>query len=261
MSGAEQRPWVVITGASSGIGRAAALRLGSLGYGVVVASEQPQSLREVSAEIVAHGGRSEAIDLNLLKADDVSGFLREVTERVGPFEVLVNNAGIGLHKTLSESTDVEFQRVFQVNFFAVVTLCREAVALMAAHGGGQIINVSSASARRSLERMSCYGATKGAMHCFSQALRAEVAELGIAVTEILPISVSTGFFDSAGYKPKGLVQTPESIAALIERAITTREAEICSSALTRFGFVLDTMAPNLVARLMSWHRRWARSRD
>lgn len=256
-----ERPWVVITGASSGIGRAAALRLGRLGYGVVVASEQPEALREVSAEIVAHGGRSEAVDLNLLKPEDVSRFLGEVVERVGVFEVLINNAGIGLHKTLAESTDQEFQRVFQVNFFAVVSLCREAVGLMASNGGGQIINVSSASARRSLERMSCYGATKGAMHCFSQALRAEVAELGIAVTEILPISVSTGFFDSAGYKPKGLVQTPETIAALIERAIDTRDAEICSSTLTRFGFMLDTMAPNLTARLMAWHRRWARSRD
>jgi short-subunit dehydrogenase len=132
---------------------------------------------------------------------------------------------------------------------------------MKQQGRGHIINVSSASARRSLERMSCYGATKGAMHCFSQALRAEVAEDGIAVTEILPISVSTAFFDAAGYKPKGMVQTPDTIAALIARAMRTREAEICSSTLTRWGFVLDCMAPNLVARVMNLHRRWSLRRE
>lgn len=104
--------------------------------------------------------------------------------------------------------------------------------------------------------MSCYGATKGAVHCFSQALRLEVAAYGIAVTEILPISVRTDFFQRAGYQPKGLVQTPETIAHLVERAIRTREAEICSSNLTRIGFLLDVLAPNLAHKLVEWQQRW-----
>jgi short-subunit dehydrogenase len=255
------KPWVAITGASSGIGKAAAQHLARAGYGVVLASEQAEALRQVRDEIQAFGGRAEVVDLDLLDPNAVERFYDQVIERVGFCEVLVNNAGIGLHKTLEESTDAEFQRVFAVNFFSMVTICRAAAKVMKQQRRGHIINVSSASARRSLERMSAYGASKGAVHCFSQALRAEVAEDGIAVTEILPISVSTPFFDAAGYRPKGLVQTPESIAALIERAIATRPAEICSSALTRWGFVLDTMAPNLVARLMTWHTRWARRRD
>lgn len=102
--------------------------------------------------------------------------------------------------------------------------------------------------------MSCYGATKGAVHCFSQAIRLEVARYGIAVTEILPISVRTDFFDRAGYQPKGLVQTPQTIAKLIERAILTREAEICSSQLTRLGFILDVIAPNLANKLVQWQQ-------
>ena len=103
--------------------------------------------------------------------------------------------------------------------------------------------------------MSCYGATKGAVHCFSQALRLEVAQYGIAVTEILPISVRTEFFDRAGYQPKGLVQTPETIARLIERAINTREAELCSSQLTRLGFLLDVVAPNFASWLLEWQQK------
>ena len=191
----------------------------------------------------------------MLNPEDVQSFTRRVQEAVGFCEVLVNNAGIGLHKTLEESTDEEFRRVFEINFFALSSLCRQAVSYMKEAGGGQIINISSASARRSLASMSCYGATKGAVHCFSQALRLEVARYGIAVTEILPISVRTEFFDRAGYQPKGLVQTPETIARLIERAIQTREAELCSSQLTRLGFLLDVVAPNFASWLLEWQQK------
>jgi hypothetical protein len=260
MSAEFSKPWVAITGASSGIGKAAAMRLAALGHGVVLASEQPEALRQVQQEILSQGARAEVVDLDLLNPASVNAFFPEVLQRVGCCEILVNNAGIGLHKTLLESTDAEFQRVFAVNFFSMVTICRHAVEAMKREGRGHIINVSSASARRSLERMSCYGASKGAVHGFTQSLRAEVAQDGIAVTEILPISVSTPFFDTAGYRPKGMVQTPETIARLIERAIITRPAEICSSTLTQWGFVLDCMAPNLVARLINWHTAWLRRR-
>jgi short-subunit dehydrogenase len=214
----------------------------------------------VEGEIRASGGRAEVYDLDLLDSAAVAAFYHQVCGRVGFCEAIVNNAGVGLHKTLEDSSDAEFQRVFAINFFSIVTICRSAVPVMKQHGRGHIINVSSASARRSLERMSCYGASKGALHCFSQALRAEVAEHGIAVTEILPISVATPFFEAAGYRPKGWVQTPDSIAALIARGLATRQAEICSSTLTRWGFVLDCVAPNLVARMMNLHRRWAQSK-
>ena len=252
----QPKVWVAITGSSSGIGKSAAFYLARKGFAIVIASEQKEANRQVCAEIVSEGGTAEVVDLDLLSPESVDSFFERVTAKVGFCEVLVNNAGIGLHKKLEESTDAEFRRVFEVNFFALSNLCRQAVLTMKQQGRGHIINISSASARRSLAHMSCYGATKGAVHCFSQALRLEVAPLGIAVTEILPISVRTDFFDRAGYQPKGLVQTPETIAALIERAIRTREAELCSSQLTRLGFVLDVVAPNLAAKLVEWQQRW-----
>lgn len=252
------KPWVVITGSSSGIGRATALHLASLGYGIVLASNELEALHHVRQEIVESGGRAEVVFLDLLDQEAVGNFFSQVEEKVGFCEVLVNNAGIGLHKTLAESTDEEFRRVFEINFFASVSLCRQALSYMEQQGHGHIVNISSASARRSLKYMSCYGASKGAMHCFSQALRLEAAPLGVAVTEILPISVSTEFFDRAGYKPEGLVQTPETIARLVARCLRTKEAEICSSNLTRLGFLLDLVAPNLTHRLL---RCWATRQD
>lgn len=253
--------WVAITGSSSGIGKSAAQYLARKGYGIVVCSEQPEANQEVCENILSQGGQAVVIDLDLLNPDDVRTFFPRVEEKIGFCEVLVNNAGIGLHKTLEESSEEEFRRVFEVNFFALTSLCRQAIHYMKERGRGHIINISSASARRSLAHMSCYGATKGAVHCFSQAVRSEVAPYGIAVTEILPISVRTDFFDRAGYQPKGLVQTPETIAKLIERALRTREAELCSSQLTRLGFVLDVIAPNLAAKLVEWQARWQKRKS
>lgn len=248
--------WIAITGSSSGIGRTAAHYLAQRGFGIVLASEQAEALREVQAEIEEAGGSAVVVDLDLLNPDDVASFFQKVHEKVNFCEVLVNNAGIGLHKTLEESTEAEFRRVFEVNFFSLTSLCRQALAYMKQAGRGHIINISSASARRSLAHMSCYGASKGAVHCFSQALRLEAEPLGVTVTEILPISVRTEFFDRAGYQPKGLVQTPETIAKLIERAIHTKQAELCSSQLTRLGFLLDVVAPNFSSRLLQWQMVW-----
>jgi len=251
-----EKTWISVTGSSSGIGKSAAHYLASRGYGVIISSEQFEENRAVAEEIREKGGAAVCVDLDLLDPESVDSYFLRVHEEIPFCRVLVNNAGIGLHKSLEESTDAEFRRVFEVNFFSLTKLCRQAMSYMKNREGGHIINISSASARRSLASMSCYGATKGAVHCFSQALRLEVAPLGIAVTEILPISVKTEFFDRAGYQPKGMVQTPETIAKLIERAIRTREAELCSSQLTRLGFLLDVVAPNFASKLLEWQQRW-----
>ena len=248
--------WVIVTGASSGIGRATAKHLAQKGYKIVLASEQHEALRAVQSEILKQGQKAEVVDLDLLNSQEVDSFFERVQDKVGFCDILINNAGIGLNKTLDESTDAEFRRVFEVNFFALTNLCRQAFRIMKKEGRGQIINISSASARRSIAYMSCYGASKCAVHGFSQSLRLEAAPYGIKVTEILPISVQTEFFARAGYKPKGLVQTPESIAGLVERAILSSEAEICSSNLTRLGFLLDVLAPNFTAWILETKNKW-----
>lgn len=246
--------WVVVTGACSGIGRATALLLAQKGCPVVLASDDRLRLQATQHEIEALGGECQAVVVNLLDKESVGSFFERVAWQGRPCSVLVNNAGIGLHKTLVESSDEEVHRVFAINFFAVVTLSRLAVVMMRRQSGGQIVNVSSACGRRSLKNMTAYGASKAAVHAFCQALRAEVDTDGIAVTEILPISVATPFFQTAGYRPKGLVQTPHHIAQLIEHAIRTRPAELSSSRLASWGFVIDALAPNIVEKVMSWYR-------
>lgn len=213
---------------------------------MVAVSNVPSELAAVvAAGEAAHGWN---VDLSGSVADVVPRFEAEV----GPLDILVNNAGIGYHTTLLEVDLARFRQLFEVNFFAAVSLSQAALSVMAPRGRGHILNVSSAGARRALGRMTAYGASKAALHGFTQSLRMEAAPLGVVVSEVLPISVRTPFFAAAGYQPKGKVQTPDSVAGCVVRCLEHDIAELCTDRLTGWGFVLDALAPNLVARALSW---------
>ncbi len=239
----------LVTGASSGIGLEVAALLARRGARVILVSNVPDELKEAAKAI---GDSATALEADLLKKDQVENLVERAEGLAGPLDILVNNAGIGLHKSLLESTDDEFRRLFQVNFFAAVTLSRAALESMRSRGRGAIVNVSSASARRALSEMTAYAASKGAMHSFGQALRLEAQRDGVAVSEVLPISVATPFFSAAGYQPKGLVQTPEWVARCVLKAIETGQAEVHTSQLAAWALALDGLFPNLVARVLAW---------
>jgi len=182
-----------------------------------------------------------------------------VEAEAGPIDLLLNVAGIGLRASVLQMTPDDLRRLFEVNFFAAATLCRDTLRGMSERRRGHIINVSSAAARRGLPSMSAYAATKGALHGFTQSLRLEARRLGVAVTEVLPISTRTRFFDSATnraarpYQPRGLVQSPEYVARRILACIRRPVAELHTTPFLRPIFGLDALAPNLVERLAAWH--------
>src|SRR5262249_40429972 len=154
-----------------------------------------EAVRAAAAE-VAQGGPGDTTPwvADLSQPAEVVGLFERVEEQVGPVDILINNAGIGLQATVLQAEPADLRRLFEVNFFAVATLCRDSLRRMAARGNGHILNVSSAAARRGLPRMSAYAASKHALHGFTQSLRQEAYLLGVLVSEVLPISVRTPFF-------------------------------------------------------------------
>ncbi len=242
---------ILITGASAGIGLATARLLASQGARLALISNQPVELADLGQELGAY-----ALEVDLTDPGQVEGLVERVERSVGPLDVLINNAGIGLHATLLDTPPEKLRRVFEVNFFAPVSLCRQALAGMAERRRGHLINVSSASGRRGLARMSAYAPSKGAMHIFSQVLRMEAASHGVKVTEVLPISVQTDFFAAAEnrsgreYRPRGLVHTSDYLARCIYKAVLHPVPEVYPSFLSRLGFVFETAFPNLTARLL-----------
>lgn len=241
----------IVTGGSAGIGEAVSRRLAALGARVCPVSNVPDDLERVRSDIERAGGQATPFEVDLGDRQQVGSLVERVGREAGPVDILVNNAGIGLHKLLLETVDADFDRLFQINFFSAVRLSRDALQVMSERGrGGSIVNVSSASARRGLSRMTAYAATKGAMHTFSQALRLEAAPHGVRVSEVLPISVQTRFFEAANYRPQGWVQTPEQVAGMVVDCVLKGTPEVCTSRLTGLGFALEALAPNLVSRVL-----------
>jgi short-subunit dehydrogenase len=243
----------LITGATTGIGRATAELFASSGYEVGVLGYLAAEVDETVTALQSAGGAARGFCVDLSAPDQVKGLIDRLEDEGWTLNVLVNNAGVGLQADVLETRDEDLRRLFQVNFFAAYELSRDALRRMGERGQGAIIMVSSASARRSLPGLSVYGATKAAMHSFCQALRIEAREKGVSVTEMLPMSVRTPFFQAASnrsghaYRPGGaLMTTPEALARRILRAVEHPAPEVYTSTLARIAFALDGSFPKVL---------------
>lgn len=255
---AKETRYALITGATSGIGKAVAERLGCAGYDVGILAENPALVQETASELRTQRICAFPFPADLSKPEQVRGLIDRFEAEIGPLEVLVNNAGIGLQAATLEIREEDMRLLFEVNFFAMVTLSRDAFRHMAARRHGHILNVSSCAARRGLPGMSLYASTKAAMHAFSQALRVDGRVAGVHVTEILPMSVHTPFFENARnrsgkpYAGSGYLSvTPERVAELIEKALHRPRPEIYTSRLARFALALDGFTPGLLDAILT----------
>lgn len=247
----------LVTGASSGIGEATARLLAGEGISVVLVSEQEKELLAVAQQIRAGGVDATAIVVDLTCREQVAGLIERVEQESGPLDILVNNAGVGLGASILETRSADLRFLFEVNFFALVELSRQALSVMAPRRKGRIINVSSAAGVFGSPHISAYSATKGAVHAFTQALRLEAGEYGIHVSEVLPISVKTRFFEASRgekYQPHGRVQTSEMVARCIVRGALSHapKAELLPYPPLRILLVLNALFPDMLARLGRW---------
>jgi short-subunit dehydrogenase len=252
---------VLITGASSGIGEAVAREFARQGALVVIVSEKAEDLNAVAQSIREAGGKATAIVVNLSRPEQVHDLIARAEAEVGPLDVLINNAGIGLGATILEMRPEQMRLLFEVNFFALADLCKQALKTMATRRSGRIINISSAAALFGSPTVSAYSATKGAVHAFTMALRTEASAYNVSVSEVLPVSVRTRFFDSAHgekYNPAGVMLTSEQVARSIVRcaAAVRPPAEVQPFYPIRFIFILNSLLPSLMAGTAAYlHRK------
>jgi NAD(P)-dependent dehydrogenase (short-subunit alcohol dehydrogenase family) len=183
------KPVALVTGASSGIGKAASLALVEAGFEVVGTSRTASGATQRNGVTL--------LDLDVTSDESVSTVVRRVIERFGRLDVLVNNAGTGAAGAAEESSVAQTQRVFDINFFGVIRLTRAVLPLMRAQGSGRIINISSVLGFVPAPYMAVYAATKHAIEGYSESVDHEVREYGVRVLLVEPAYTKTGFDTNA----------------------------------------------------------------
>jgi len=218
----------IVTGASSGIGAATAQLLHSLGAKVTLAARRTGRIEALAAELPG----SRAVTTDVTDPSHLRRLVSEVISTFGAIDVLVNNAGQGLHVLILELDPVDLRAVFELNVVAPLVATQCVLPAMVAGGGGAIVNVSSATTLRVFPGLGGYAATKAALNMLSEVGRLELADQGVAVSVVYPGVTDTEFHQSlrAGHMVSGpwSVQKdpPELVARAIEFAITSGEAHV-----------------------------------
>ena len=201
----------LVTGASRGIGRAIAVRLGQDGAAVIVNySGNHEAARETVSAIEAASGRALAVQGDVGKVGDIQRLFDAAFEHFGRLDILVNNAGVMFNKPVAEVTEEEYDRIFAVNVKGTFFACQQAAKRMA--DGGRIINFSSSTTAMMLPTYGTYVATKGAVEQLTHILAKELGSRGITVNVISPGPTDTELFKQG--KSEQDIQRFAQLAAL-----------------------------------------------
>ena len=184
---------VIVTGASSGIGRETARLFARAGSNVVVAARRKELLDELVREIGHYGGRCLAVPTDVTDRQVVETMVRKAVEEFGSLDILVNNAGLGLHAPVAEGNMENVRYLFEVNVLGALNCIQAVVPYLKRQRRGQIINVSSVAGKIAAPYEGVYAATKFALIAISDALRLELADFGITVITVYPGRTETPF--------------------------------------------------------------------
>jgi NAD(P)-dependent dehydrogenase (short-subunit alcohol dehydrogenase family) len=183
----------LITGATSGMGRSTALLLAGKGHRVFAGARRPEAGAALAQAAQETGLTLEPVPLDVTDTASVDSAVRQVLERAGRVDNLVNNAGYGLVATVEQATDEEMARQLDVNVLGVLRMCRAVLPAMRAQGSGVIVNVSSFLGRMGLPLLAHYNASKHAVEAITDSLRYEVRRFGIRVHSVMPGLFGTEF--------------------------------------------------------------------
>ncbi len=236
----------LVTGASSGIGKAAAIKVGTAGGTILLVARRHELLEETKNEIESRAGVADSFVCDLSDPAEVDQMAAEVLKRHGHVDVLINNAGRSIRRAISDSYDRfhDFERTMQLNYFGPVKLILDLLPSMRQRHSGHIINVSTAGVQLSAPMFSAYLASKAALDAFSRSLRFEVAADGIDMTTVYMPLVRTAMAAPTRMYDAFPALSPEEAADLICRAICKRPTRV-ATALGNLAQIAHAVAPGL----------------
>jgi NAD(P)-dependent dehydrogenase (short-subunit alcohol dehydrogenase family) len=248
LSGAIGGKTVLITGASSGIGKAAAIKCAEAGADVLLVARTPEKLKETKSTIEEAGGTAHIHQCDLSDIEDVERMANEVLEQHERVDILVNNAGRSIRRSVELSYERfhDFERTMQLNYFGALRLILSLLPAMRkrtmGRKGGHIINVSSIGVQTHTPRFSAYVASKAALDAWSRCVASEVVDDGVHITTIYMPLVRTPMIAPTKMYDAFPTITPEEAAEMITRAMITKPKKVATR-LGNFGELLYNVAP------------------
>ncbi|MBP2298388.1 SDR family oxidoreductase [Azospirillum picis] len=249
---------VVITGASSGIGRATALEFARQGAAVVLAARRMAPLHEVAEECVEAGGRAMVVPTDVNDQHAMKQLADRAIDAFGGIDIWVNNAGVIAFGRFEDIPDEVFEQVVRTDLFGTVHGCRAVLPHFLDRGEGIIINTASMVSNIGQRYATPYTAAKFAVRGFTESLRQElVDEPGIHVCMVMPASIDTPLWQHAAnytgraVKPLNPIHPPEQVASAILSLARTPQREMFVGTEGRLAAVGNAMAPQLTERALA----------
>jgi short-subunit dehydrogenase len=242
---------VLITGASSGIGKSTALKIGEAGGTVLLVARTEEKLNEVAGQVEDLGGIAYVHPCNLSDMDDIDRMANEVLDQHEHVDVLINNAGKSIRRSIDRSYERfhDFQRTMQLNYFGPVKLILDLLPTMRERQSGHIINVSTIGLQVNTPRFAAYVASKAALDAFSRSMAPEIIGDGVHVTTIYMPLVRTPMIAPTKMYDRFPTLSPEEAAGLITDAIRKRPKRIGTTMgnIGQLGYAIAPGAQDLVA--------------
>ncbi len=243
---------VMVTGASSGIGRSAALKIADAGGIVLLVARTPEKLEATRDQIEAGGGVAHVYPCDLSDMDALDEMAQQVLAEHGKVDILVNNAGRSIRRSIALSYDRfhDFERTIQLNYFGPVKLILNLLPVMRDRKAGHIINISSIGVQTNTPRFSAYIASKSALDAFSRAIASEIIDDGVNITTIHMPLVRTPMIKPTKMYDRFPTITPEEAADMINEAIIHKPKRIATP-LGTLGQLLYAINPKSIDYILN----------
>jgi short-subunit dehydrogenase len=222
---------IIITGASQGIGLAAAKHLSGLGAKIVMAARSKDIIDELGKNLPD----SLAIVTDMHKPSDIKNMVRKTIDKYGRVDILINNAGQGMYGPVESMNIEDYRQIMELNVYSIIQAMQEVIPIMRKQGGGMILNISSGLTKMYIPNISAYSSTKYALNAISLIARQELEKDKIIVSVVEPNMTATNFMKNSigarpnfasSSRPAPTIDSAEKVAQVISEIIKSEEAEV-----------------------------------
>ena len=245
---------ILITGASSGIGKVTAIEFAKLGANVILVARSKEKLEQVENQLKKFNVKTLTCSCDVSNKENVKEMSKIVLEKFSSIDILVNNAGFAIYDSVTEISIEYIESQMKTNYFGMIYCVKTFLPSMLDRNSGHIVNVASLAASFGLPGIASYCASKFAMLGFSEGLKHELKDTGIGITVVSPIMVRTEFFDHPSFKkmPKYSPTSldPKTVAKAILRASNSSRLEITVPSVARIAVWLKHTLPFFINPIM-----------